>query len=112
MDYILFILLGKDDPRACQVILNLNKANIISLQRGMQGTGAGWAGHWVDIPQEAGLLELSPRTILLTAAHLGQYERSDGRVYNEIFFQTPLMIVFRLQLLHSGDEGGEKIQQR
>ena len=48
MDYILFILLGKDDPRACQVILNLNKANIISLQRGMQGTGAGWAGHWVD----------------------------------------------------------------
>ena len=48
MDYILFILLGKDDPRACQVILNLNKANIISLQRGMQGTGAGWTGHWVD----------------------------------------------------------------
>ena len=49
MDYILFILLGKDDPRACQVILNLNKANIISLQRGMLDTGAGWAGHWVDI---------------------------------------------------------------
>ena len=48
MDYILFILLGKDDPRACQVKLNINKANIISLQRGMQGTGAGWAGHWVD----------------------------------------------------------------
>ena len=46
MDYILFILLGKDDPRACQVILNINKANIISLQSGMQGTGAGWAGHW------------------------------------------------------------------
>ena len=66
----------------------------------------------MDIPQEAGLLELSPRTILLTAAHLGQYERSDGRVYNEIFFQTPLTIVCRLQLLDSGDEGGEKIQQR